>query len=170
MGLLIIYAILIVTGVVSAVLLEATFGPRQVNGVTGFINTNVLGEALVQGTFWTEPQVAVFFIIGPMIAGWWPKDSYGNHELESTPDRKVHRQRARMIVKFALAASILCGIGGVLFVVGQSLVTTPSENWSAFCETVGVAVGSLALGGLGVFVGRRLLATHSDGYSVPTAD
>lgn len=48
-----------------------------------------------------------------------------------------------------------------LFVVGQSLVDTPSDNRSAFTESLGVALGSLVLGGLGVFVGGGLLASHS---------
>jgi hypothetical protein len=104
----------------------------------------------------------VFFIIGSMGVGWWQKRSYGNIESDLGPDQKVHTRRAQMIVKLTLAASILCAIGGVLFVVGQSLVNTPSDNWSSFAETLGVAIGSLTLGGLGVFVGARLLATHSD--------
>jgi nicotinamide riboside transporter PnuC len=160
MGLLLIYAILIVTGVVSACLLEATFGPRQVNGVSGFVSASVLGEAFLQGTFWAEPQVAVFFIIGSMGVGWWQKSSSRSSESDLGADQRLHARRAQMIVKLALAASILCAIGGVLFVVGQSLVNTPSDNWSSFSETLGVAIGSLTLGGLGVFVGARLLATH----------
>jgi nicotinamide riboside transporter PnuC len=164
-GLLLIYAILIATGIVSAILLEAKLGPHQVNGVSGFVSANLLGEVFQQGTFWAEPQVAVFFIIGSMGMGWWQNESHSSNALDVDPDRSVHIRRAQMIVKVGITSSILCIIGGVLFVVGHSLVTSPSDDWSTFTEALGVAIGSVALGLLGVFAGRWVLSAHDDGVT-----
>jgi hypothetical protein len=161
-GLLLIFGVLVVTGVASGILTETTFGPQQVNGVTGFFSADILGQALRQATFWSEPQLAALFIMGSLGLAWWQLEAWSpEDEDEAQADTALHMRRAANIVKGALAASVLCIAGGVLFTVGLGLQSAPTSDWMAFVESCGVTLGSLILGAMGIFASRRLLNSRT---------
>lgn len=161
-GLVLIFAVLIATGVAAGAVFDATFGSGHGSGVLGFGGPSVLGEAFQQGTSWAEPQVATIFVLGSLGLAWWQTESWTADGGETEEGAATHIGRARTLVKAVLVISLLCGLGGVLFAIGHAMVTTPAEDWSEFVESIGLAIGSLLLGALGIYAGFRLLAAHGE--------
>jgi hypothetical protein len=160
-GLVLIFAVVIATGVASGAVFDATVGSGHGNGALGFAGPSVLGEALQLGTSWAEPQVATIFVLGSLGLAWWQIESWAA-DGDETEEGAAHIRRARAVVKVVLVISLLCGLGGVLFVIGRSLVTTPAENWSVFVESVGLTIGSILLGAIGIYASARLLGSHGE--------
>jgi hypothetical protein len=161
-GLVLIFAVLIATGVASGAVFEATLGPDHVNGALGFASPSVLGQAFQLGTSWAEPQVATIFVLGSLGLAWWQMESWAADDGEVEEVTATHIRRARAVVKAVLVISLLCGLGGVLFVIGHSLVTAPAQNWSVFVEGIGLAIGSLLLGAIGIYASVRLLGSPGE--------
>jgi hypothetical protein len=160
-GLVLIFAVVIATGVASGAVFDATFGSGHGSGALGFAGPSVLGEALQQGTSWAEPQFATIFVLGSLGLAWWQMESWTADGGE-TEEGAAHIGRARILVKSVLVISLLSGLGGVLFVIGHSLVTTPAQDSSAFVESIGLAIGSLLLAALGTYSSVRLLGAHGE--------
>ena len=160
-GLVLIFSALIATGVASGAVFEATFGPGQVGGALGFASPSVLGQAFQQGAFWAEPQVATIFVLGSLGLAWWQIESWAAGG-EAEEGAVTHIRRARTVVKTVLVISLLCGLGGVLLVIGHSLVTAPADNWSVFVESIGLTIGSILLSAIGVYASVRLLGPHEE--------
>ena len=158
-GLVLIFAVVIATGVASGAVFDATVGSGH--GALGFASSSVLGEAFQLGTSWAEPQVATVFVLGSLGLAWWQMESWTADGGE-TEEGAAHIRRARAVLKVVLVISLLCGLGGVLFVIGHSLVTTPAENWSVFVESVGLTIGSLLLGAIGIYASVRLLGSPGE--------
>jgi hypothetical protein len=161
-GLVLIFAVVIATGVASGAVFDATFGSGHGSDVLGSAGPSVLGEALQQGTSWAEPQVATIFVLGSLGLAWWQMESW-TADGDETEEGAAHIGRARTLVKAVLVISLLCGLGGVLFAIGHALVTTPAQDWSTFVESIGLAIGSLLLGALGTYASVRLLGAHGEG-------
>jgi hypothetical protein len=162
LGLVLIFAVLIATGVASGAVFDATVGSGHANGALGYTGPSVLGQALQLGTSWAEPQVATIFVLGSLGLAWWQMESWAAEGGEAEEGAAIHIRRARTVVKTVLIISLLCGLGGVLFVIGHSLVTAPADNWSVFVESVGLTIGSILLSAVGVYASVRLLGSHGE--------
>ena len=162
LGLVLIFAVLIATGVASAAAIEATLGSEHVNGALGFTNPSVIGQAFEQGSFWAEPQIATIFVLGSLGLAWWQIESWTADGGETEEGAAAHIRRARTIVKAVLVTSLLCGLGGLLLVIGHSLVSAPADDWSVFVESLGLTIGSLLLGAIGTYASVRLLGSDAE--------
>ena len=155
-GLALIFAVLILTGLVLAVVFLVTVGSEPVIGFTGF-NASALGEAFEQGAFWALPELSAVFILGSLGLAWWQIESWTSDEGGLEQGGVVHIRRARILVRAILFMSVLCVVGGLLSAVGHSLATAPAVDWSSFVGSIGYAIASILLGGIGVYASARLL-------------
>jgi hypothetical protein len=164
-GLVLIFTVLIATGVASGAVFEATFGSGPANGGLGLASLSVVGQAFQQGTFWAAPQIATIFVLGSLGLAWWQIESWTADGGETEEGAATHIRRARTVVKAVLVISLLCGLGGVLSVIGHSLMSAPADNWTVFVQSTGLTIGSLLLGAIGIYASVRLLG--SKGESLP---
>ncbi len=167
-ALVLILVILLVASVIGALTTPGLFQSVADSG------PSEVGNVLERAGAWASPQSAAIFLLGSLALAWWQIESWTNDDNDPyDAEAFVHLRRAAIVTRIDLVLSFLVVAGGVLIVVGTSLLVAPGDDWSDFVVNVGIALGSLVLGVVGMVAARRLLssgkAAAATWHETPTA-
>ena len=155
-SLLVVFGLLVVTGFISSVMLDHSYGGNGLAGRYGIWSSQNLTLIFTQGTYWANPESTAVFLIGTLGLTWWQIETWRPTTAEPSELAFIHLARSKTTIKIIFVFALLCVLGAVLQVVAYFLNSPLAGSPGSLVRIAGSAAGTLIICAVAAFGGLRL--------------